>query len=65
MSGDRVSVARCSFCGKEFDDRRFQVLVPGSRGTYDTAECALLDAAGEPRPRVRIRERPDVPLKQR
>ena len=43
-SGEAVSVARCSYCGKEFDVRRFQVVVMGSRGVYDSSECALLDA---------------------
>jgi hypothetical protein len=43
-SGDSVSVARCRYCGKEFDVRRFQVVVMGSRGVYDSTECALLDA---------------------
>jgi hypothetical protein len=47
-SGQRSSVARCRYCGREFDNRRFQVVVRGSRGTYDSAECALLDADGEP-----------------
>lgn len=45
-SGDSVSVARCRYCGKEFDVRRFQVVVMGSRGVYDSTECALLDADG-------------------
>ncbi len=45
-SGDSVSVARCRYCGKEFDVRRFQVVVMGSRGAYDSSECALLDAEG-------------------
>ena len=43
-SGEAVSVARCRYCGKEFDVRRFQVVVMGSRGVYDSTECALLDA---------------------
>lgn len=45
-SGRSVSVARCRFCGKEFDVRRFQVVVMGNRGVYDSTECALLDADG-------------------
>ncbi|MDF2751404.1 MAG: hypothetical protein K0T00_2580 [Gaiellaceae bacterium] len=45
-SGEAVSVARCRYCGKEFDVRRFQVVVMGSRGVYDSSECALLDAEG-------------------
>jgi hypothetical protein len=51
-SGERSSVARCRYCGREFDCRRFQVVLMGSRGTYDSAECALLDADGEPAPRT-------------
>lgn len=54
-SGDRVSVAHCRFCGKEFDCRRFQVVVVGSRGTYHSTECALLHADGEPAPRMPAR----------
>ena len=45
-SDDSVSVARCRYCGKEFDVRRFQVVLMGTRGVYDSAECALLDADG-------------------
>jgi hypothetical protein len=45
-SGDSVSVARCRYCGKEFDVRRFQVVVMGNRGVYDSTECALLDDHG-------------------
>lgn len=44
-SGDPGSVARCHFCGREFDVRRFQVRVIGSRGVYDSTDCALLDGA--------------------
>jgi hypothetical protein len=50
-SGDSGSVARCHFCGKEFDVRRFQVRVIGSRGVYDSTDCALLDGAMVPRVR--------------
>jgi hypothetical protein len=54
-SGDPITVARCGYCGKEFDVRRFQVVVVGSRGPYDSTECARLDAeAGTGAPR-RIR----------
>jgi hypothetical protein len=45
-SGETDSVARCRYCGKEFDVRRFQVVVMGSRGVYDSSECAFLDAEG-------------------
>jgi len=44
-SGQPTTVARCGYCGKEFDVRAFQVVVVG-RGTYHSAECARLDAAG-------------------
>lgn len=46
-SGDSASVARCRYCGKEFDVRRFQVVVMGSRGVYDSTECARLDDDGQ------------------
>ena len=51
-SGDRDSVARCHYCGREFDVRRFQVRVVGSRGVYDSTDCALLDGAVEA-PRIK------------
>jgi hypothetical protein len=35
-------VATCPTCGKTFDERRFHVLVPGLRQTFDRAECALV-----------------------
>ena len=57
-SGDSVSVARCRYCGKEFDVRRFQVVVMGSRGVYDSTECALLDDDG----RAALRRNP-VPFR--
>lgn len=50
-SGDSGSVARCHFCGREFDVRRFQVRVIGSRGVYDSTDCALLDGVVIPRVR--------------
>jgi hypothetical protein len=53
-SGEAVSVARCDYCGREFDVRRFQVLLVGSRGSYDSTECALLDADGQPAPLRRL-----------
>ena len=65
-SGDRVSVAHCRYCGKEFDSRRFQVVLMGSRGTYHSTECALLEAGGEPAPRTPPRFIGEaVPLKRR
>lgn len=50
-SGDPTTVARCGYCGKEFDVRGFQVVVVG-RGAYHSTECARLDADG-PRRRTR------------
>lgn len=58
MSGDPSSVERCRYCGKEFDVRRFQVVLRGTRGTYDSTECALLDAAGQPALRRHLRAIP-------
>ena len=59
MTSDRpTSVARCGYCGKEFDVRGFQVVVVG-RGTYHSTECARLDADGPPRPRL-VRERNEM-----
>jgi hypothetical protein len=46
-SGDSVSVARCGYCGREFDVRRFQVRVVGRPTVYDSAECARLDDVGD------------------
>jgi hypothetical protein len=48
MSGQPVSVARCRYCGKEFDVRRFQVVVIGRGKAYHSTECALLDADDQP-----------------
>ena len=48
-SGERDSVARCRYCGREFDVRRFQVRVRGNRGVYDSTDCALLDGVLAPR----------------
>jgi hypothetical protein len=48
------TLARCQFCGREFDRRGFQVFVAGTRGTFDSTDCALRAAAGE-RPPVRPR----------
>jgi hypothetical protein len=42
-SGDPTTVARCGYCGKEFDVRGFQVIVVG-RGVFHSTECADLDA---------------------
>jgi hypothetical protein len=62
-SGERDSVVRCQYCGREFDVRRFQVRVLGNRGVYDSTDCALLDGADAPRiKRVRVGE-PRGPLK--
>ena len=47
-SGEPTTVARCGYCGKEFDVRGFQVVVVG-RGAYHSTECARLDAAGPQR----------------
>ena len=55
-SAEPVSVARCSYCGREFDVRRFLVLRAGSRDAYDSTECALLDGDGTPRPLRRLPE---------
>jgi hypothetical protein len=43
-------LARCQFCGREFDSRGFQVFVAGARGTFDSTECALRAADGEVSP---------------
>jgi hypothetical protein len=50
-SGERVSVARCHYCGREFDVRRFQVRVVGRRRIYDSTDCAELDGADDLRRR--------------
>lgn len=42
-SGDPANLARCPYCGREFDVRRFQVRLVGSRRVYDSTECAHLD----------------------
>lgn len=49
-SAPPTRVARCQFCGKEFDDRGFQVSLAGVRGTFDSTECALRAADGEAPP---------------
>lgn len=64
-SGDSVSVARCRYCGKEFDVRRFQVVLMGSRRAYDSTECALLDADGQPAMRSQGRARAWNPVERR
>jgi hypothetical protein len=53
-SGEATSVARCGYCGKEFDVRRFQVVVVG-RGAFHSTECARLDSEGKNGPGGRIR----------
>ena len=45
-AGD-TSLTRCAYCGREFDGRKFQVVVAGR--TYDSTECAL-EAADDARP---------------
>ena len=47
MSGDSTNLARCRYCGREFDVRRFQVRLIGNRGVYDSTECAALDDVDE------------------
>ena len=42
-SGEPGTVARCRYCGREFDVRRFQVRLLGGPSVYDSTECALLD----------------------
>jgi hypothetical protein len=65
-SGDSVSVARCRYCGKEFDVRRFQVVLMGSRRAYHSTECALLDADGQLTPRTQTRGiRAGTPVERR
>jgi hypothetical protein len=34
-------VVRCATCGKEFDARRYQVVLPGVPGAFCTIECAV------------------------
>jgi len=50
------SVARCQFCGREFDSRGFQVFVAGMRGTFDSTDCALRAADGETPPALARRD---------
>jgi hypothetical protein len=58
-SGPATSLARCGFCGRTFDNLRFQVFVAGLRGTFHSAECALRAAAGEsPTARSRVADGP-------
>jgi hypothetical protein len=64
-SGESVSVARCRYCGKEFDVRRFQVVLMGSRRAYDSTECALLDADGQPPLRQLRAVRAVIPVERR
>ena len=46
-SGPPTTVARCQFCGREIDNRGFQVYLAGARGAFHSADCALRAAAGE------------------
>jgi hypothetical protein len=63
-SGDPTNVARCGYCGREFDVRRFLVRRLGSRNVYDSTECAGLDEVVEPRSVKRRRGiAPEAPLK--
>ena len=55
-----TTLARCQFCGREFDSRGFQVFVAGARGTFDSTECALRAAEGEAPP-ARTRTLDDEP----
>jgi hypothetical protein len=65
-SGESVSVARCRYCGKEFDVRQFQVVLMGSRKAYHSTECALLDADGQLAPRSHDRGiRAGTPVERR
>ena len=54
-SGDGTNVARCNYCGREFDVRRFQVRLGGRRGVYDSTECAEAHVAAELPRVVRMR----------
>jgi hypothetical protein len=60
MSARPTRLARCQFCGREFDSRGFQVFVAGARGTFDSTECALRAADGEAPPE-RTRPRDERP----
>ena len=63
-SGEGGSVARCHYCGREFDVRRFQVRLVGGRGVYDSTECAHAHAETGLARVVRIRgAEPRPPLK--
>jgi hypothetical protein len=53
-SAARSTLARCRHCGKEFDGRKFQVVLSGRSGAYCSADCALLTIGGA-RPRARLR----------
>jgi hypothetical protein len=65
-SGDATNVVRCRYCGREFDVRRFQVRLVGSRSVYDSTECAHLDAVEEAgRTRRLRRAAPDGAPKRR
>jgi hypothetical protein len=55
-SAETTSLTRCAYCGKEFDGRKFQVVVAGL--AYDSTECAheAADSARAPRePEQRMR----------
>jgi hypothetical protein len=40
----RRELARCATCGKEFDARGYQVILPGVSSAFDTIECAVASA---------------------
>jgi hypothetical protein len=48
-SAETTSLTRCGYCGKEFDVRKFQVVV--ARRAYDSTECALQAADSVRAPR--------------
>jgi hypothetical protein len=63
-SGVPINLAHCSYCGKEFDVRRFQVRRMGSRELYDSTECASLAEVAEPGSmKPRRRGATEAPLK--
>jgi len=56
-SAPPTRLARCQFCGREFDSHGFQVFLAGAPARYDSTECALRAAEGEAAPaRARLAE---------
>jgi hypothetical protein len=49
-SAEVFTLARCGSCGREFDNRRFQVFVVGTQGMFRGAGFALWAAAGKASP---------------